>query len=179
MPGQALFQYTGEDGQLHGIASDDVNDYLRDASGAEFTTGNARLSKYVIEQARAAGVPVPAIEGFQRAMERAMGGPISDAAKASENFVKKNEAAPTESQVQQSPPAPAPSVPAPATAAASARLEGYVMEEKDRSKTVAAKPSLASTSQWAAGGVTVPILAGLIFWRWRRQRDLRNQDLAA
>lgn len=42
MPGQALFQYTGEDGQLHGIASDDVNDYLRDASGAEFTAKNFR-----------------------------------------------------------------------------------------------------------------------------------------
>jgi cobaltochelatase CobN len=148
-------------------------------SGAEFTTGNARLSKYVIDQARAAGVPVPAIEGFQRAMERAMGGTIGDAAKATEAFVEKNEAAPTESQVQQSPPAPAQSVPAPATAAAAARLKGFVMEEKDRSKTAAAKPSVASTPQWAAAGVTVPILAGLIFWRWRRQRDLRNQDLAA
>ena len=42
MPGQALFQYVGDDGELHGIASDDVNDYLRDASGAEFTAKNFR-----------------------------------------------------------------------------------------------------------------------------------------
>jgi hypothetical protein len=77
-------------------------------------------------------VPVPAIEGFQRAVERAMGGTVSDAAKTTETFVKRNEAAPTESQVQQSPQAPPQSVPAPApaTAAASARLKGYVMEEK-------------------------------------------------
>jgi hypothetical protein len=53
------------------------------------------------------------------------------------------------------------------------------MEEKDRSKTAAAKPSLASTPQWAAAGVTVPILLGLVFWRWCRQRDLHDEDTAA
>ena len=42
MPGQALFQYEGDDGELHGIGSDDVNDYLREASGAEFTAKNFR-----------------------------------------------------------------------------------------------------------------------------------------
>jgi hypothetical protein len=67
------------------------------ASGAELTTGNARLSKYVVEQASAAGVPVPAIEGFQRAMERAMGGSIANAAKVTENFGARNEAAPASS----------------------------------------------------------------------------------
>ena len=49
---------------------DSVNQH--GASGAEVTTGNARLSKYVIDQAKAWD-PVSAIEGFQRAMERAMG----------------------------------------------------------------------------------------------------------
>jgi len=42
MPGQALFQYVGDDGELHGIGSEDVNDYLREASGAEFTAKNFR-----------------------------------------------------------------------------------------------------------------------------------------
>lgn len=42
MPGQALFQYEGDDGELHGIGSGDVNDYLREASGAEFTAKNFR-----------------------------------------------------------------------------------------------------------------------------------------
>lgn len=42
LPGQALFQYEGDDGELHGIGSDDVNDYLREASGAEFTAKNFR-----------------------------------------------------------------------------------------------------------------------------------------
>ena len=42
MPGQALFQYADDDGELHGIGSEDVNDYLREASGAEFTAKNFR-----------------------------------------------------------------------------------------------------------------------------------------
>ncbi len=86
------------------------SDNAHGASGAELTTGNPRLSKYVVEQARAAGVPVPAIEGFQRAMEQAMGGSIANAAKVTENFVARNEA-PSRSVVQASPqtePRPAP-----------------------------------------------------------------------
>ena len=35
------------------------------ASGAEFTTGNPRLLEVRVEQAKAAGIPVPALEGFQ------------------------------------------------------------------------------------------------------------------
>ena len=42
MPGQALFQYVGEDGELRGVGSEDVNDYLREASGDEFTAKNFR-----------------------------------------------------------------------------------------------------------------------------------------
>ena len=42
MPGQALFQYTDDEGALHGIGSEDVNDYLREASGDSFTAKNFR-----------------------------------------------------------------------------------------------------------------------------------------
>jgi DNA topoisomerase-1 len=35
LPGQSLFQYVGEDGEPHGISSDDVNDYLREAAGSD------------------------------------------------------------------------------------------------------------------------------------------------
>jgi DNA topoisomerase-1 len=37
LPGQHLFQYTGEDGALHSISSTDVNDYLREHTGEDFT----------------------------------------------------------------------------------------------------------------------------------------------
>ena len=108
-------------------------------SGAEFTTGNARLSKYVVEQAKAAGVPVPAIEGFQRAMERAMGGSIANAAKVTENFVARNEA-PSPPAVQSSPQAESSQHglrrrrSRPRAGSAAGQVQGYLMEEHDRSR---------------------------------------------
>ncbi len=42
MPGQDLFQYQDEDGSRHGVGSVDVNDYLREASGADFTAKDFR-----------------------------------------------------------------------------------------------------------------------------------------
>jgi DNA topoisomerase-1 len=42
LPGQQLFQYVGEDGEAHPVGSADVNAYLREASGAEFTAKHFR-----------------------------------------------------------------------------------------------------------------------------------------
>jgi DNA topoisomerase I len=42
LPGQELFQYVDGEGSVHDIASDDVNDYLRDASGGDFTAKDVR-----------------------------------------------------------------------------------------------------------------------------------------
>ena len=42
MPGQDLFQYEGDDGEQRTVGSADVNDYIRDASGAEFTAKDFR-----------------------------------------------------------------------------------------------------------------------------------------
>ena len=42
MPGQDLFQYEGDDGERRSVGSADVNDYIRDASGAEFTAKDFR-----------------------------------------------------------------------------------------------------------------------------------------
>ncbi len=43
LPGQALFQYAGEDGELHSVSSTDVNDYLAEASpGERFTAKDFR-----------------------------------------------------------------------------------------------------------------------------------------
>lgn len=42
LPGQELFQYVDEDGQRHAISSTDVNDYLRELTGQDYTAKDFR-----------------------------------------------------------------------------------------------------------------------------------------
>ena len=42
LPGQELFQYLDEDGAVRDVASDDVNAYLREVSGGDFTAKDFR-----------------------------------------------------------------------------------------------------------------------------------------
>jgi DNA topoisomerase-1 len=42
LPGQELFQYIDESGQLRDVTSSDVNDYLREISGSDFTAKDFR-----------------------------------------------------------------------------------------------------------------------------------------
>ena len=42
LPGQQLFQYVGDDGEACPVTSADVNDYIREATGGEFTAKNFR-----------------------------------------------------------------------------------------------------------------------------------------
>ena len=42
LPGQQLFQYIDEAGEIRGITSSDVNDYLREISGADITAKDFR-----------------------------------------------------------------------------------------------------------------------------------------
>ena len=42
LPGQQLFAYVGDDGERRDVASDDVNDYLREISGEDFTAKDFR-----------------------------------------------------------------------------------------------------------------------------------------
>jgi DNA topoisomerase I len=42
IPGQELFQYLDEEGQRHAIESSDVNEYLREISGGDFTAKDFR-----------------------------------------------------------------------------------------------------------------------------------------
>lgn len=42
LPGQQLFQYIGADGEPHPVSSSDVNDYIRAATGGEFTAKHFR-----------------------------------------------------------------------------------------------------------------------------------------
>jgi DNA topoisomerase-1 len=43
LPGQELFQYVDPDGEIRDVASDDVNDYLRAASGMDVTARDFRI----------------------------------------------------------------------------------------------------------------------------------------
>jgi len=42
LPGQHLFQYISEDGEACAVTSADVNNYIREASGGDFTAKNFR-----------------------------------------------------------------------------------------------------------------------------------------
>lgn len=42
LPGQQLFQYVDDSGDRHNVTSDDVNEYLREASGQDFTAKDFR-----------------------------------------------------------------------------------------------------------------------------------------
>jgi DNA topoisomerase-1 len=42
LPGQELFQYVGDDGEVRDVASEDVNDYLREIAGADFSAKDFR-----------------------------------------------------------------------------------------------------------------------------------------
>ncbi len=42
LPGYELFQYVGDDGETHSVDSTDVNDYLREISGHDFTAKDFR-----------------------------------------------------------------------------------------------------------------------------------------
>jgi cobaltochelatase CobN len=128
-------------------------------SGAEVTSGNARLSTFVMEQGKAAGIPVPALEGFRRAMERSMGGEITAAAKVTENFVNQNESRIAERLG----PAPQGRVP-------TRQLSGYLMEQQEQSRTLQRTRTFLRSGNWDALWVGGPVLGLLIAWRWRRRR---------
>ena len=58
LPGQHLFQYVDEDGEAQPVTSTDVNDYIRDATGEDFTAKHFRTwgaSVIAFEQVCAAG----------------------------------------------------------------------------------------------------------------------------
>jgi DNA topoisomerase-1 len=42
LPGQVLFQYVGDDAHVRDVGSEDVNDYLREITGQEFTAKDFR-----------------------------------------------------------------------------------------------------------------------------------------
>ena len=85
LPGQALFQYRDDEGTLQPVGSGDVNDYLRDAMGDDFTAKDFRTWGGTLAAfQRFAGTPLPEpvrgdapSETALRAVEKAV---ISDVA---------------------------------------------------------------------------------------------------
>jgi DNA topoisomerase-1 len=55
LPGYELFQYIGDDGEHHAIDSADVNDYLRQVAGEEFSSKDFRTWAGTVLAARALG----------------------------------------------------------------------------------------------------------------------------
>jgi hypothetical protein len=149
------------------------------ASGSEVTSGNPRLTRYVMEQGKLAGVPVPALEGFERAMERAMGGAAGAVARAAVDaaaFAKQNDARAAEDMAPLAANIPVPQAPippAPVPAPSADQLQGFLMEQEQRAQAAPNQTSPTTTpgrsGRWDALYVAVPVVALLVVWRRRRR----------
>lgn len=81
LPGQNLFQYSGEDGEVMSISSQDVNAYLQELACKEITSKDFRTwHGSVLALSELIGVEVPASEREQRKV-------IATTAKAVSNFL--------------------------------------------------------------------------------------------
>jgi DNA topoisomerase-1 len=75
LPGQELFQYLDVDGEPRTIGSDDVNDYLRDISGQDFTAKDFRtwagtvLAAWALKEFEEVGSEAQARHNVVRAVE--------------------------------------------------------------------------------------------------------------
>jgi cobalamin biosynthesis Mg chelatase CobN len=129
------------------------------ASGSEVTTANARLQKYVLDEARKVGIPVPALEQFQRAIEDATGQRVNAAAEEEAEFAKKNDAemAGNLSKI-------------PAMSRVANTIKGYVMEQRDQSQPQNSSSGDTVRTEVQALLVGTPVIALLIAWRWKRAR---------
>jgi DNA topoisomerase IB len=77
LPGQQLFQYIGDDGQQHPVDSDQVNQYLKEAMGADFTAKDFRTWGATLHAiALMARIPLP-----ENAKERVLKSHITNAIK--------------------------------------------------------------------------------------------------
>jgi DNA topoisomerase-1 len=83
LPGQRLFQYRDPDGELHDVHSQDVNDYIREAAGDDFTSKHFRTwGATVLAVGLLAEIPVPAA---RRPRAKALNGAIDIVARKLRN----------------------------------------------------------------------------------------------
>jgi DNA topoisomerase IB len=80
LPGQALFQYLDEDGSRHAVDSGQVNDYLRERMGGEFTAKDFRTWHATLHALTLlADVPLPG-KRSDAALRRCMNAVVKDVA---------------------------------------------------------------------------------------------------
>jgi DNA topoisomerase-1 len=84
MPGQELFQYVDEDDEVRSVGSAEVNDYIRDVGGADFTAkdfrtwhGTAHALALWIERGGADGQPRPSAKELLGEVARRLGNTIA------------------------------------------------------------------------------------------------------
>lgn len=84
MPGQELFQYVDEDGEVRSVGSAEVNDYIRDASGADFTAkdfrtwhGTAHALALWLEHGGAADTPRPSAKELLGEVAKRLGNTVA------------------------------------------------------------------------------------------------------
>ena len=65
VPGQRLFQYIDEDGQRHAVESADVNAYIRETLGADFSAKDFRTWAGTLSAARGLVVQPPAADAVE------------------------------------------------------------------------------------------------------------------
>lgn len=76
LPGQQLFQYVDQQDQRHDVDSSDVNDYLREATGEDFTSKDFRtwmatvFAASLLHRARPAASRSQATRNFAKVIER-------------------------------------------------------------------------------------------------------------
>jgi DNA topoisomerase-1 len=76
LPGQQLFQYINGDGEAHPVSSTDVNDYIREATGEDFTAKHFRTwsaSAIAFEQICAAGAEGIGLNALLEPVAEALG----------------------------------------------------------------------------------------------------------
>ena len=129
------------------------------ASGSEVTTGNPRLQKYVLDEGRKVGIPVPVLDAFRKTMEAATGRQVEAAAQETSNFAKQNDAA-MAANLQK----------VPAMSRVANTIKGFVMEQRDNTSQPNPSEGQAVRSEIQALAVGLPVIALLVAWRWKRAR---------
>jgi cobaltochelatase CobN len=140
----------------------------------EVSCANPQLMEYVIEQAKAAGLPVPSVEAFQKAVEQAVQGSIPELAAAAREFISRNEAAIATRQV------PGPEAVTAKPTVDAAELRGYLMqslkqqqseEEKASAKPEARAADAAEAERRGFVLIALALFALLALWRWRWRHE--------
>jgi DNA topoisomerase-1 len=80
LPGEALFQYLGEDGQAHTLSSAEVNAYLREVAGGEFSAKDFRTWGASVRALQA--LRARSAKGGRRALQGELGRAIAEVAQA-------------------------------------------------------------------------------------------------